>query len=103
MSWTFPSATVATSRCEVASDASHVMTVIAVTGPQPAAFAALLETSASAATTRRGDTMLFVDGTNQAEAAAALTRIRNAAPDEWARYRTLRGARPEPGTPPTTG
>lgn len=103
VSSTSPSATLATSRCELAGDAPNVMTVTAVTGPQPAAFVALLATSASAATSRRRDTMFFVDGTSQAEAEGALAHIRDATPGEWARYRTGGGASPEPSTPPTTG
>lgn len=100
---TSPSATVATSRCESAGDPTKVLTVTAVSGSQPAAFVALHETSASAATGRRGDTMLFVDGASQPDAEAALTRIRDATPEEWARLRTDGEVSPGPSTPPTTG
>ena len=108
VSSTSPSATVATSRCEVAGDASHILTVTAVTGPQPGAFAALLETSASAATTQRGDTMLFVDGTRHAEAETALTQIRDATrtngPDTTAApRRALNPAPPQRPGDPTQG
>ena len=101
VSSTAPSATVTTSRCQTATDATHVVTVTAITGREPAAYAALLNTSASAATGRRGETMVFVDGSSQTEAQHALTQIRDATRAEWARYRTSGGVS-QPTTPPTT-